>query len=132
MPDAPPKPCHHPGCRSFAQPGKARCAEHTSSYDRTTRRSNVALERAAVLRGSPTWKRVRTHFVSANPVCCDPFGEHAHGPEPTQDVHHVFPLATHPERALDTANLRPLCRACHNRIEALERTGTPTQSLFNL
>ena len=131
MPDAPPKPCCYPGCRSFSISGKGRCAQHTVVYDETTRRNSPALQRAAVIRGSSTWKRIRTSFTACNPVCCDPFGDHKYGPEPMQDVHHVLPLATHPNLAFDQSNLRPLCRPCHNRIEAMERLGNPTQSYFS-
>lgn len=131
MPDAPPKPCHYPGCRALASAGHARCAAHMQAYDWTTRKQSAALTRAARLRSSIEWRRLRTHFVSEHPLCCDPFGEHKHGPEPTKDVHHVLPLVTHPHLGLVVENLRPLCRACHNRVEAMERRGEATQALFS-
>ena len=118
MPDAPPKPCHHPGCRSFALAGKARCAAHLASYDTTTRRNSATLARAAQIRGSTAWKKVRAAFVADFPLCCDPFDLHKHGPETTDDVHHVLPVATHPHLALTRSNLRPLCRPCHLRRTA--------------
>lgn len=130
MPACPPKPCHHPGCRAFALPGKARCADHAHNYDRTTRAQAPELARAAQIRGSSAWKRVRVAFIADNPVCCDPFQVHRLGPEPAEDVHHVEPLHRRPELALDAANLRPLCRSCHNTIEAMERSGKATQYLF--
>lgn len=111
-------------------PGKARCASHAHHYDRTTRTNVRGLAVAAKIRGSAAWKGVRVAFVADNPVCCDPFGEHVSGPEPTKDVHHVNPLHLHAELAFDTANLRPLCRSCHNAIEAMERQGTDTRPLF--
>lgn len=132
MPACPPKPCHHPGCRAFALPGKARCADHAHVYDRTTRATSRELALAAKIRGSQAWKGVRVAFVAENPVCCDPFHQHTTGPEPTQDVHHVEPLHRRPDLAFDTSNLRPLCRQCHNAVEALERRGTCTQHLFGL
>lgn len=115
----------------MAIPGTSRCAQHTNAYDATTRRSNAALRMAQTIRTSTAWRTLRKSVMSRNPVCCDPFGEHTLGPEPAKDVHHVFPLITHPHLALVEDNLRPLCRSCHNRIEAMERRGEPTQELFN-
>lgn len=130
MPDAPPKPCHYPGCRSLAIPGTARCAAHAYAYDTTTRRNSPALREAQRLRGSTAWKRLRHAVMSSSPLCCDPFGVHTLGPEPAIDIHHVQGLLTHPHLALEPTNLRPLCRACHNRVEQMERSGKPTQHLF--
>ena len=72
---------------------------------------------------------VRKAHRIAYPLCVDPFREHE-GPEPVESVHHVKPLKDYPELAFVTANLRSLCDSCHNQIEQLERSGKPTQNLF--
>ena len=129
MPETPPKPCVHPGCRSFAQVGKARCPAHLGAYDKA-RADNPALRVAQKIRNNRLWQKVRFNYRTANPVCCDPFAEHKFGPEPMIDVHHVLPLGTYPHLAYDETNLRPLCRECHNRVEHMERQGEATQALF--
>ena len=130
MPVCPPKPCFHPGCKSFAVVGKPRCEVHLNAYDSQIRARTPHLALAARIRGSRLWGKVRANFRLANPLCCDPFGHHKLGPEPMYDVHHVLPLATHPHLAHSDENLRPLCRACHNEVEQMERSGKPTPELF--
>jgi len=130
MPAEPPRPCQQSGCRAFALPRNPRCALHCYHYDRNVRANTPELRRAAQIRGSSAWKKTRALVATAEPLCCDPFSVHTFGPEPGQDVHHVLPLASHPHLALDTANLRSLCRNCHNRVESMERSGQTTQHLF--
>lgn len=130
MPAEPPRPCVHPGCARFALSGKARCTLHLNAYDAQIRANVPALRLAARIRSSSQWQQVRRNFRIANPICCDPFAEHRYGPEPTEDIHHVVGLAADPTQAHDEANLRPLCRACHNRVEQMERSGESTQHLF--
>lgn len=129
MPETPPKPCIQPGCHTFAVVGKPRCAAHMGDYDRR-RKDNPALRVAQKIRSNRLWQKVRLNFRIANPLCCDPFGDHALGPEPTQDIHHVLPLATHPHLAYTDDNLRPLCRSCHCKVEEFEYRGEITQHLF--
>lgn len=124
------KPCAHPGCVSFAEPQSSRCAKHRTDYDRTVRSANPALARAAKIRSSHKWQVTRGAFRSTYPLCCDPFKLHTLGPEPTDPIHHVLPLVTHPELAFDWVNLRPLCVPCHTKVEAMERIGETTQHLF--
>lgn len=130
MPECPPKPCVHPGCRNLAAAGKSRCDAHAQSYDRDIRAATPTLRQAQRIRSGHLWQTVRRNFRIANPVCCDPFKEHIHGPEGTSDIHHVIPLIERPDLAYTDSNLRPLCRPCHNRVEAMERRGEATQHLF--
>lgn len=124
------RPCTHPGCGGFALPQTARCAKHPYDYDRTTRVNTPSLALAAKIRNSHRWQCTRAAFRASNPICCDPFKDHLHGPEPTTEVHHVEPLIERPDLAFEWANLRPLCYPCHRKVEARERAGERTQTLF--
>ena len=134
MPTAPLRPCVHPGCAAFAQVGN-RCAVHAkhtggTAYDAGRRRTDAGLAAAAALRSSSRWQKFRAFFRDRHPLCCDPFGAHIDDPRPVAQIHHVEPLAQRPDLALVEANCRPLCTACHGRVERLERAGTATQHLF--
>jgi|GEM_PF-3341256 len=136
MPFRPVKLCAHSGCNAFAVTG-SRCKRHSDDlakrqavYDDERRKNDPALALAARIRSGTTWQRLRLIFRAMNPVCCDPLNRHQGYPEPTEHVHHVIALVADPSLAYDTANLRPLCTNCHTQIEAMERSGKPTQHLF--
>lgn len=134
MPTQPPRACAHPGCCALVVTGP-RCPDHAKHapkviYDQTTRRNDPALAAAARFRSRPQWKRFRAWFRAQHPLCCDPFRRHGAMPAFAEAVHHVVPLALRPDLGLTPANCRPLCTACHNRIEGMERRGEPTQHLF--
>lgn len=132
MPNAPLRPCRHPGCPQLITSGY--CEQHRrhsckTVYDQTKRKDDSALANAARIRNSARWRRFRDWFRRRNPLCCDPFADH--GPlEPTQQVHHVIGLTVQPALAFTESNCRPLCTRCHARIERMERNGDATQSLF--
>jgi hypothetical protein len=48
------------------------------------------------------WRALRSRFIAANPLCCVPSCG-----KPTVDADHVEDIRTHPERRLDSSNLRP-------------------------
>ncbi len=125
--------CTYPSCQAWAVSG-ARCAQHArqrhAAYDRGRRVNDPALAEAARFRSSGRWKRFRAGFVARNPLCCDPFNDHGGWPVPTAHVHHVIGLAVRLDLGLSEANCRPLCVACHNRVEGLERKGTASAGLF--
>lgn len=56
-----------------------------------------------------------------NPLCEDPLGKHPKTTRTASQVHHVNPLATHPEQAFDMENLQSLCTSCHAAIESKTR-----------
>lgn len=133
MPTAPAKPCLHPGCPALVINGN-RCSAHAkhspgATYDQTTRKLDPVLARNAELRGS-NWQKVARLHKQQNPLCSDPFADHAGWPVAVQQSHHVLPLSTHPHLAFDLENLAPLCSRCHAKVEAMERQGKPTQHLF--
>jgi 5-methylcytosine-specific restriction endonuclease McrA len=120
----------------MASEGGAYCPEHTrpktsgAVYDRTRRKDDPALARAATIRGSARWQRLRDYHRHLAPVCCDPFGEHRPGCALATEVHHVEPIGKRPDLAFRLENLVPLCTRCHARVERMERSGQPTRHLF--
>lgn len=121
-------PCKHPGCPSLVQ-GKGWCdrhkrdaTRHKRAYDER-RKDDPALALAAKIRSSRRWKSVRLMALRRNPLCSDPFGDHAKHRltvEATQ-VHHIEGLAVAPKKAFNLDNLAPVCTRCHARIERAER-----------
>jgi 5-methylcytosine-specific restriction protein A len=132
MPTAPQRPCLHPGCSALVPSGY--CAAHAKNrhaeYDKTRRKDDPRLREAARIRSGRQWQEVRAIHKARNPLCCDPFNLEGRWKEPTYASHHVVPLIERPDMAYDMTNLAPLCMRCHNRIEAMERDGQETQSLF--
>jgi len=76
------------------------------------------------LRSTNRWKECSKSIRRCNPLCADPLGHHAKDgrPVPSEEVHHIEPLAKRPDLAFDGSNLIALCRKCH---EAVERHGMP-------
>jgi len=71
-------------------------------------------------------------YARQHPICCDPFNKHEKDGQVTemQDVHHIIGLKQNINLGLVWGNLCALCRACHAKIEAMEKAGTHTQHLF--
>ena len=88
---------------------------------------------ASRFRSSARWQRFRSWYLNANPLCCDPFGEHKreHRVAAARCVHHIAGLSTAPHLGLDEDNAAALCVKCHGQLEALERRGVQTQQLFH-
>lgn len=56
------------------------------------------------------WRRVRSDFIKAHPVCCvDGCGK------PATDVDHIESVRDRPDLRLRWSNLRPFCHPCHSR-----------------
>jgi 5-methylcytosine-specific restriction protein A len=121
-------PCNYPGCATLiARPGY--CEKHKRDtvkecrerYDKTTRANTPELAAAAAFRNTERWRKVRRIKLSLQPMCEDPFRDHARMgfPESAKQVHHIVPLVIchSDERAYDLANLMSVCWKCHNKIE---------------
>lgn len=95
-------------------------------YDRSQR--GVAFK----IRSSSRWQKFRQWFKARHPLCIDPFYFHARDGVlvPMQAIHHIRPVEANPELALSENNCAAICTACHNRIEAMERAGKSTESMF--
>lgn len=100
--------------------------EQRAAYD-TRRKARPGLAEAARLRGSDRWQAYRAWFKRAHPMCCNPFGM-PHHIDGTQDVHHIVPVQDDPDLLCVEANTVPLCRACHAKVSAMERSGQEAQA----
>lgn len=120
MPTSAARPCAKPGCSRLIRGRGRYCEEHqkaeTSAYDR---------ERgSAAARGyGARWRRLRAMVLASNPLCADPFGEHARNHEvvAATDVDHIIALVRGGTNEL--SNLQALCHACHSRKTVLEDGG---------
>lgn len=141
MPSKPPSPCQHPGCRALVLDGNF-CAEHQRaravSCDRVNRQNAKEKQEedpryalAAKIRSTNDWRKAREYVIAQNPLCADPFKFHGDArPALSTTVHHIRPLIDRPDLAFVGENLVALCGPCHNRVEAMERSGKPTAHLF--
>jgi 5-methylcytosine-specific restriction endonuclease McrA len=87
---------------------------------------------AVEIRNSAAWQKVRAMVLREQPLCCDPYGDHAKEGRlvPTEEIHHVVPLSVDPSMAYDLENLAGLCVACHRRIDQDNRDGIGTRHRF--
>ena len=124
------KACSKPGCPNVVSKG-AYCERHApaikaarnAEYDRR-RASDPALAAAAAIRNSRDWQRARRMKLDQDPICQDPHGIHGSNPPLAKQVHHIKPLATHPELAFHAANLMSVCTRCHDVFNRMERKAT--------
>ena len=119
-------PCKHPGCnalldkRGYCEAHHASAPKPRENYDRWRKR-DPKQARIDAFRSTAAWQNVRRLKMAANPLCEDPFGEHARSgaTTSTRQIHHIEPLAT-PQgwgRRLTWENLMGVCTACHARLE---------------
>lgn len=120
------KPCNYPGCAALLTSGRY-CEAHAKQSPahkarerfEERRANDPDLSEAKRIRSTQAWRKARKAKLGIDPLCEDPFGEHAKfgATVPAQEVHHVEGLTQAPEKALDLCNLQSLCRRCHARIE---------------
>lgn len=115
-PFKPKKPCTYPLCKELTTGG--RCDRHKRQASR-----KYDLERGnSGERGyDAVWQKVRAMKASQDPLCqeCLKIGTI----RPLDKVHHIRPVATHPELRLVMENLRSLCTPCHEAEHKDERWG---------
>jgi 5-methylcytosine-specific restriction endonuclease McrA len=122
-------PCKYPACPALlARSGY--CERHQkdkpntrAEYDARRKRDPI-LARSAAIRSTGRWKKVQRLKLGMNPLCEDPFREHARRnmTEIAKQVHHIEGLAVAPEKAFDLENLMSVCTRCHARLERDERS----------
>lgn len=121
-----------PGCGAVVL-GRGRCPSCRSTQrqqDDARRRQDPQQAEVDRMRRGAAYQKFRRWYCSRWPHCADPFQEHGQRLRAGEDLHHVRQLASHPEDLLDQGWCALLCRACHARISAMERSGQPTQHLF--
>ena len=106
---------------------------HNAPPPRRYRATTPAQQEADRLRGTARWKKLRTQVRQEQPLCADPFGDHAQEGriEPVHSVHHIKPLQRYLHLCFDRDNLVGLCRGCHDHIDRMERRGQDTAQLFS-
>lgn len=107
MPQQPKRPCRRKGCPALVGDGTGYCPTHLASKRRTYDRDRRP-ERHKLYATAP-WRRLRERKVNANPICevCNN--------ALAALVHHIKPIETHPELALEWSNLQSICRPCHDQ-----------------
>jgi len=114
-------------CDKYAVPGGSRCAKHAVIYMSRPRRQRLA-DRAARGYGND-WVAVRNRHLGANPRCVVCGATRSAGGRPLE-VDHIRPFRglDDPLR-LNPANLRTVCRACHNQKKRGTKIHRKSQTL---
>jgi 5-methylcytosine-specific restriction protein A len=110
MPRRAPTPCCYPGCGKLTD-GRY-CAEHTRKANHDY--NQYVREPDSNKRYGAEWRRIRSAYISINPLCedCKTNGRYV----PAEEVHHIKPIAEGGSN--DWQNLRSLCKSCHSRISS--------------
>jgi 5-methylcytosine-specific restriction protein A len=118
MPQAAKRPCRKTGCPNLTD--SAYCDEH-----RQPEQGQRELWRgSASSRGyDAAWKRIRLQALKRDYHLCQTCLR-ATPPRfnPAVDVDHVIPIRVAPDRRLDLSNLQSICRECHAKKTAFEKT----------
>jgi 5-methylcytosine-specific restriction protein A len=103
--------CGYAGCHKYALPGGYYCEDHRQAaphaYDKA--RYTEAEHR---FYKSPEWRAARAQYLQDHPLCENCLAQDR--VTPATLVHHKQRVRDHPELALDPANFKSLCDACHN------------------
>ena len=113
MPYKPKRPCSHSGCPELTN-GRF-CEEHAKQE--AARYEKYQRDPATRKRYGKTWRKIRTAFLSANPLCeiCKSDDKLI----PAELVHHIVPLADGGTN--EWSNLQALCSNCHSSLHLTER-----------
>ena len=109
MPSRASKPCRHRACVGVVKAGTDTC---TIGHPQTLRADDV--RESASQRGyGARWRKQRAMFLSAHPLCVDPFGVHPRQVVAATDVDHI--VARRRGGSDDVSNLQALCHSCHSK-----------------
>lgn len=110
MPKRPPSPCLEPGCPELTT--RTRCAKHEAQVARQwDRQRGTARQRGYDAR----WNNLARRYIRQHPTC-ELCGEH-----PAKEVDHIIALRDGGQKYA-TYNMQALCRPCHRRKTAQEKT----------
>jgi 5-methylcytosine-specific restriction protein A len=114
-------------CDKYAVPGGSRCAKHAVIYKSKSRRQRLA-DRAARGYGKD-WVALRNRHLATHPQCSQCGATSSAGGRPLE-VDHVVPFQGLDDLLrLDPANLRTVCRACHNEKKRGTKLRRKSQTL---
>lgn len=88
---------------------RIRYADTDRYYDRYKRDQD-----AKRFYNSAAWRLAREEALQRDHYTCQPCLRRGML-TPADTVHHLVPIETAPEKALDLDNLEPICQACHNK-----------------
>ena len=114
MPRKAKRPCRFTGCPRLTESSSGYCHEHeklaSKNYDKA--RSFEHNKRYGY-----RWRKIRTRFFNANPLCelCELEGRY----KLAEEIHHIKPLADGGTN--DEKNLMSLCRSCHAKIHGTKK-----------
>lgn len=77
------------------------------------KRIKPQVRRSDRLRWNWKWQKLSRRQRDLFPVCKAPGCI-----RPSEEVHHILPLETHPELAYEPRNCVPLCKECHLRADS--------------
>lgn len=106
--------CQHPQCGDVADEGL---------YCKAHKLVKVDDRPSASRRGyTYTWQRLRRMKLNEQPLCADPFGDHAAQGEVVlaTDVHHVKRVSDGNPVLTEMSQLQSLCHSCHSRVTVSE------------
>ena len=107
MPTSPLRGCRHPGCPELVASGMCRAHQRVRYASQDRDRGGAAA------RGyDAAWARARRAFLASHPLCevCAARGD----VRAASVVDHVISIREDPSRRLDPANLRAMCKPCHD------------------
>jgi 5-methylcytosine-specific restriction enzyme A len=108
-PSRPSSPCRYPRCPNLAtQHGY--CDQHKQqAQQQQDRERGNSSERGYDWR----WQRIRLNYINSHPLCLDCYEMIPRQITAATEVHHI--IALRDGGTSDDSNLRPLCKACHNK-----------------
>jgi len=112
---------------------RGRCARHAGQVD-SQRSLGTDRQAGAELYQSARWKALRGRLLRRSPLCaCDDCARDGIV-RPTSVIHHLEPHGGVASKFFAPSNLRPLAKACHDRITMRERGqgGIPSPILDNV
>ena len=119
----PAKPCAWPGCNVLVR-SVSHCDLHKPMADerkaaqlkKAHKAYNTRRDESDGFYSTDRWRKFRAYYLRLHPLCLECEAHNRITAAVILD--HIKPYKTHPELGLDWHNVRPLCRACHNRIGA--------------
>lgn len=119
-------------CLATAEPGTTLCAAHRNSVAIADSRRKAA-NPLPYNPNSKAWRTARRLTLFRYPQCAQIGDDGVRCPQLATEAHHVVKATEWVAQGgdyLDPANLVGLCRACHTRHTAAERTGVAVPDSF--